>query len=559
MSNKPTKTKSKMKTMRFLSMAALALVGAVTVGCSSDDNTIDTPQQPAKNVVTLTTTVSLDGGAATTRALTAAGVKTFAAGETMALVYKNTSSETVKAVSAALADGDITNEGKSATFTFELTDPDRLQNVTYIYPAAMAKADGSVNYDALATQNGTLATLSSTLDLATYSAAWNAGSLPAATLENRLAILALTLKNSTGSSTITSGLTQVTVSDGTNTYTVTPTSSTFGTDVIYVAIRPTSSADISVTATDGTTNYTKSLTGKTYAAGNGYSVSWKMTEAVPEGVINGKFTINGSGTQVYFSKGNLQATYNGLSWSWGFAENQWDYIGDAEGNTKVSDSPPFVSGYSGSTTTVDLFGWVGASSDWTGVAQYGITSSTTTNSKDGYGDNASEALKSDWGNTIGSGWRTLTSAEWTYLFNTRTSGSTVNGTSNARYTHATINTDGTGVNGMILFPDGITVASSEATSWGTVNGNSAWGTQCTSAQWTALAAKGCVFLPAAGCRDGSSVSKVGSSDSSGYYWSSAVNNAKRAYRVNFYSDNLYPASYFYRSYGFSVRLVRDAQ
>ena len=262
-----------MKTIKYLSMAALALVGAVTVGCSSDDNIIDEPQQPAKNVVTLTTTVSLDGGAQT-RALTSGGVKTFAEGEQIALVYQNTSDETLKVESAALADGDITNEGKSATFTFELTDPDKAQNVTYIYPAAMAKADGSVNYDALASQDGTLATLSSSLDLATYSAAWDGTALPAATLANQLAILALTLKDAAGTNDITSTITDATLSDGTNSYAVTR-SATAG--PIYVAIQPTSSASIEVTATDGTTDYTKSLTGKTYAAGNGYSVSWRMT------------------------------------------------------------------------------------------------------------------------------------------------------------------------------------------------------------------------------------------------------------------------------------------
>lgn len=264
-----------MKTIKFLSMAALALVGAMMTGCTNDDNIIDEPQQPAKNVVTLTTTVSLDGGAQT-RALTAGGVKTFAVGEQIALVYKNTSDETVKAVSTALTASDIASGGKSATFTFELTDPDRTKNVTYIYPAVMAKADGSVNYDALATQNGTLATLSSTLDLATYSAAWNAGSLPAATLENQLAILALTLKNSTGSSDLTSTITGVTITDGTNTYNVNRSAAA---GPIYVAIYPTADATITVTATDGTKNYTKTLTGKTYAKGNGYPVSWKMVTA----------------------------------------------------------------------------------------------------------------------------------------------------------------------------------------------------------------------------------------------------------------------------------------
>ena len=547
------------KTMRFLSMAALALVGAMMTGCTNDDNIIDELQQPASknNVVTLTTTVSMDGGTAeargTTRALTSGGVKTFAAGETMALVYKNTSSATVKVVSTALTNGDITNEGKSATFTFELTNPDRTQNVTYIYPAAMANNDGTVNYDALATQDGTLTTLSSSLDLATKTSAWDAGSLPTATLENQLAILALTLKdNATPTANdITSTITGVTLSDGTNSYAVTRTAAA---GPIYVAIQPTTSANITVTATDGTTNYSKSLTGKTYAASNGYSLNWRMVQIYP-------FTVSSGGTKVVFAPGNLQATYNGSSWTWAFAANQWDYIDNAEGNTKVTDSTPFVFGYSGSSTTVDLFGWVGASSTWTGAAQYGITSSTTTNNTNGYGNVATEALKSDWGNTISDGytWRTLSggdSGEWKYLFNTRTTGGTVFGTSQARYAHATINTDGTSVNGIILFPDGVDIASSEVTTPGTVNGNSAWGTKCTSAQWTALAAKGCVFLPAAGYRNGTSVPGAGSN---GRYWSSSPYGTSYAYRVSFYSGDLYLANSGYRYSGFSVRLVREVE
>ena len=261
------------QTMKYLSIAALVAVGAIMMGCNKLDIVTEQTQQEEEpvisNTVTLTTTVSLD---AATKALTAGGVKTFAAGEQIALVYKNNSSETVVAVSEALPDGDY---GNSATFTFTLEDPDKAQNVTYIYPAAMANADGSVNYAALATQNGTLATLSSSLDLATYSAAWNGTALPAATLENQLAILALTLKNSTGSSDITSTIMGVTITDGTNTYNV---SRSAAAGPIYVAIRPTSTATIYVTATDGTENYTKTLTTKTYEAGNGYSVSWKMVK-----------------------------------------------------------------------------------------------------------------------------------------------------------------------------------------------------------------------------------------------------------------------------------------
>ena len=263
-------------------------------------------QQPGKtgNVVTLTTTVGLGEGAtnramgegATNRALAEGGVKTFAEGEQMAIVYKNTAGETVKAVSEALTVDDIAEGSQSATFTFTLTDPKRDEDVCYIYPAAMAKEtiatdadipdnddddddyDDIINYAALATQDGTLTTLSSTLDLATYSGSWDEGKLPGGKLQNRLAILACTIKKHAGVD-FTSSITSMTVSDGTYTYTVNRSAAVeAGTaeGPIYVAIRPTDDATINITATNATRTYYKTLTAKTYAASNGYSVSWKM-------------------------------------------------------------------------------------------------------------------------------------------------------------------------------------------------------------------------------------------------------------------------------------------
>ena len=270
-----------MKTMKKLfSMAALAMVGATFTGCSSsDDNIIDQPQQPEtkNNVVTLTTTVGFDETAGTTRALSSTGVKTFAAGETMALVYKNTGGSTVKVVSTALTDGNITNSGKSATFTFELTDPDKTKEVTYIYPATMVNNYGNVSYSGLYNnQDGTLATLASNFDFCTKSGAWDGDNLPTLTLENQLAILAVTLKNSDGSSEITGSTTKLTVKAGSWTYKV---NRSVAEGPIYVAIRPTTSANISIEATSGSQGYYKKLTNKTYAANNGYSVSWRMTPA----------------------------------------------------------------------------------------------------------------------------------------------------------------------------------------------------------------------------------------------------------------------------------------
>jgi len=259
----------------FLSMAALALMGAMMTGCSSDDN-FDNPQQPENksNVVTLTTTVGFDASAGT-RALTSTGVKTFAVGDQIAVIYTKTDGTVTKAVSTALVTGDIASGSKSATFTVTLDDPDKTKNVTYIYPAAMAGETG-VDLTKLNTQEGTFEALQSKYDLCTKSGAWDSGNLPSLTLENQLAILAITLKDDAATPTEITSITSLTIGDGTNTYTV---SRSAAAGPIYVAIRPTTSAKIKIYASDGSNYYNKNLT-KTYAADNGYSVSWKMPEAL---------------------------------------------------------------------------------------------------------------------------------------------------------------------------------------------------------------------------------------------------------------------------------------
>jgi len=50
---------------------------------------------------------------------------------------------------------------------------------------------------------------------------------------------------------------------------------------------------------------------------------------------------------------------------------------------------------------------------------------------------------------------------------------------------------------------------------------------------------------------------LGSSGSFGYYWSSTVLSSSYAYGLHFGSGSVDPAYYYYRDYGFSVRLVRE--
>ena len=79
--------------------------------------------------------------------------QTFAVGGQIAIIYKNTSNESVKVVTDALTAADISNEGKTATINVSIDDADKTQGVTYIYPAAMANYDGTINYD-FTNQNG---------------------------------------------------------------------------------------------------------------------------------------------------------------------------------------------------------------------------------------------------------------------------------------------------------------------------------------------------------------------------------------------------------------------
>ena len=338
----------------------------------------------------------------------------------------------------------------------------------------------------------------------------------------------------------------------------------FSTDPIYLALGFVSTSNkLRLTATDQTGNVYVCEKSTSFANGKYYSGNAEFTwqsKGAPVGAISGKFTIsNDNGTtkrQVYFSKGNLQATYDGTAWSWAFAEHQWTYVGNVAANTAINGNGTVSE--AGYNKPIDMFGWVGTSSSWTGAAQYGISDSKTAHY---YGNSTEDELKSDWGTTMGDSWFTLTTNEWKYLFSDRTTGGTVGTTSQARFAMATIRTDdNSGVNGVILFPDGVNITNTtdHFTTLGTVNdANKNYATKCTSAQWTALEEKGCVFLPAAGSRWGDTVSTDGTW---GLYWSSSPNESDEtcAHYVLIYPD-LHLDYSNNRYYGCSVRLVYQTE
>ena len=537
------------KTMKFLSMAALALVGAVMTGCSSDsDELFSEPQQPENKdkVEILTTTVSFNDGVAATRALTEKGEKTFAVGDQIAVAYKNSNDEWVKAVSTALTADDITNGGKSANFTVTVTNADKTKDVIYIYPASIAGEDGQENMDALNVQDGSLTTLASNLDACKGIGAWNGENLPALALENQFTICKFKIK--AGGSDITSSITQLTINDGYDTYTVTPTSSL---NDIWVAIRPDEDGKCTykIYAAKGKDLYTKTVSGKPLDKGKIYPINVTTTKV--DGAVSGQFTVNSSGKKVFFSQGNLQAVCTSAdddkdtqeTWIWQFAANQWDYIG---GDTETQTGNNSINGNGSVSTagTVDLFGWS------TSKTYYGIHNSDKENN---YVDSSKPF--NDWGNTMGSGWYTLdgsdNSGEWYYLFKSR-SASTVNGTDNARFAKAYL--FGT-THGVILFPDNYTHPAGVAAPAGiNKTNNTSWNyNQYSAADWAKMEAAGCVFLPAAGERTGTTLESV---NVIGHYWSSTRKANNGSYML-FYYDNTLGSTTFSFASGKAVRLVRD--
>lgn len=282
----------------------------------------------------------------------------------------------------------------------------------------------------------------------------------------------------------------------------------------------------------------------------------------PEGAINGKFTINSNGDQVYFSKGNLQ--YKASSNTWQFATNQYGFIG--------SDNSNISQNYSG---WIDLFGW--GTSGWTNGNTYYRPWDTVHSNGNLYGppglyDLTGTYANADWGvyNPISNGggqagqWRTLTQEEWVWVLgpssspspgvNCRTS-STVNGTPNARYAKGQV----AGVHGLIVFPDSYTHPSGVAQPVGineTVN--TGWnGNDYSSTDFGLMQANGAVFLPAAGYR--SSATSVRDVGVIGGYWSASYYSNSDACSVFFNDLSLNPQGSSSRYYGQSVRLVRNVE
>ena len=301
---------------------------------------------------------------------------------------------------------------------------------------------------------------------------------------------------------------------------------------------------------EGGTPITSPAVGKYYIVPADVKMGTSDNKTVAGKIYNvGKagFSVNVSGDKVEFAPGNLQ--YRASDGKWRFADNQWDYCGGTEegefnGNvTDGSNDNPSAD----NNKWIDLFGW--------GMWLDEIVDKTKiTNISDDaheYAPNlTTESLQVFANNETtvdGEKWRTLTSAEWEYIFNTESRGTT-------RYAKAMV----CGVRGVVVLPDNWNGGYDFGEDF--VNKFSLFGewkdaVSIDKDDWEKILEKqGAVFLPAAGCREVASMKNVGSY---GYYWSSTADSWSSAYTVLYFEGNLFPTYHDRRDYGESVRLVRD--
>ena len=526
-------------------LAAMLIAGAAMTACSSSDDNIanEQPVNPATQKYIMTVNAS-KGDGATTRALTLDGSTLNASWATTENVYVKKGTDWV------IGSLQPQTAGATANLTGELSGTVIAagDGLTLQFPKKSA-----ITFEG---QTGTIADIEANYDYATANvtvASVANGQISVdgtTTFQNHQAIIKFTLLDKADGTTKLNP-SAFTITDGTNTVELTSipeaTYTANGAGVLYVAFPATGNEKIiNLTATVGSDTYTYTTSSaKKFTNGKYYAITVKMTKqaSAPEGAISGKFSVS-STKKVYFSKGNLQATTTdlGSTWTWAFAENQWDYIGGRSSyGSETQTGNNFINGNGtvSANGTVDLFGWS------TSATTYGMNNSTNSST---YSGNFV-----DWGATMGTGWFTLSSDEWTYLFNNR-SASTVGGTDNGRYAKGWVNS----VRGVILFPDTYTHPDGVTAPTGVnaTDNTGLSGNDYRSADWTKMEAAGCVFLPAAGDRYGWSVNNAGSQ---GYYWSSSPYGAMFAFAVYFSSGSLKPADDSGRCNGYSVRLVREVE
>lgn len=240
-------------------MFAILLTGACMVACSGsdDDNANNVTPQPQPNpqggkTVILTGSLS-PKSSETTRSVDANGNTKWVVGEMIGVIYQKANNE------KAVAEATITliRGAQNAEFTATLENvSEGTQTVDLIYPYSLATTSGYDKEKLLTQQKGTIADISANWDLATgndqMKVSGTTATLPSLTLKNQLCICKFTLVNEVDNTQYDFNVSSFAISDGTNSYTITPASAT---NELTVALLPASDAAFTFTGTSSVLEY----------------------------------------------------------------------------------------------------------------------------------------------------------------------------------------------------------------------------------------------------------------------------------------------------------------
>ena len=289
-----------------------------------------------------------------------------------------------------------------------------------------------------------------------------------------------------------------------------------GTQTLYAAVAKNGTANAQELNVTQIKTYTYSFGRKAREAGKAFNAICPMGEYVNYISLPGEFSVSDT-KKVRFSKGNLRYTVSTRTWS--FFDEQYQ-----------CGPSSYTAGHD---TEISLFTW--GYDNWSIVPD-----GEDYNTKQEEEGDLTQA--EDWGSQIGDGstWRTLTTAEWQYLFSYDIYGN------NIRKDKFALGVTVCGrTNCVIIAPDNWNIEENHLLP------------EYTPSEWAAAEAAGLVCLAPVGYRKGDIVNDVGSY---AYYWSSTPDssyNNTYAYGVDF-SDLYFTACFSgSRGDGCAVRLVTE--
>ena len=234
------------KTLTHIATFLVSGIMVISCGKTEIENAKNETNQEI-NQVEMTFSATVCPKNAITKSVGADGITAWAVNEKIAVYYRKTDDTYAKAI----ANVDAQKDGK-AVISATLYNAKDGSEVKFVYPASLVNGKGDdIDVQKLYTaQHGTIEDISTNFDAATSSATLKTdgttcGTADAVKFENRVLIGKFVPKFNGAA---IEGITELSISDGTGKYIISPSSGTFGTTGIYVAMLAVSDKEVIIMA-----------------------------------------------------------------------------------------------------------------------------------------------------------------------------------------------------------------------------------------------------------------------------------------------------------------------